>query len=68
MTSKTKTIERNGATKTVSIKSVWNRAFTADSEWPDKVSKQLHLRDFLIVCFFFYRMNFSMLFTGQDKH
>lgn len=47
MSSKTKTIERNGGSKNVSIKSVWTRAFTADSEWPDKVSLLINM--FLIV-------------------
>ncbi|XP_030746973.1 uncharacterized protein RAB5IF homolog [Sitophilus oryzae] len=35
MSTKTKSGERNGSVKTVEL-SVWSRAFTANSEWPDK--------------------------------
>jgi hypothetical protein len=35
MSTKTKTVERNGTT-TSELKSVFNRAITANSEWPDK--------------------------------
>ncbi|KAF5294467.1 hypothetical protein FQR65_LT01593 [Abscondita terminalis] len=36
MTTKTKTLEKNGTSKTVSNISVWQKAFTANSDWPDK--------------------------------
>ncbi|XP_019870284.1 respirasome Complex Assembly Factor 1 [Aethina tumida] len=35
MSTKTKTLEKNGVSKT-STASVWSRAFTSNSEWPDK--------------------------------
>lgn len=38
MSTRTKTVERNGSSKAVCSKSVWSRALTANSEWPDKVS------------------------------
>lgn len=38
MTSKSKSFEKNGSTvKPHAVDSVWNRAFTCNSEWPDKV-------------------------------
>ncbi|KAK4872809.1 hypothetical protein RN001_014838 [Aquatica leii] len=36
MTTKTKTLERNGTSKTTGNTSSWHRAFIANSEWPDK--------------------------------
>ncbi|KDR15294.1 uncharacterized protein C20orf24 homolog [Zootermopsis nevadensis] len=37
MTSKSKSFEKNGSTvKPHAVDSVWNRAFTCNSEWPDK--------------------------------
>lgn len=36
MSTKTKTLEKNGITKLSQI-SVWKRAFTSNSEWPNKV-------------------------------
>lgn len=38
MSSKTKVVEKNGSAKSDSSKTVWVRAFTGSSEWPDKVS------------------------------
>lgn len=38
MSTKTKTVEKNGSSKITYSKSVWSRALTANSEWPDKVS------------------------------
>lgn len=39
MTTKTNTVEKNSSTvKSTSLKSPWNRAIVANSEWPDKVS------------------------------
>ncbi|XP_050518436.1 respirasome Complex Assembly Factor 1 [Diabrotica virgifera virgifera] len=35
MSTKAKTVERNGAAKS-NLPSVWTRAFTSNSEWPDK--------------------------------
>ncbi|KAJ8919963.1 hypothetical protein NQ315_006492 [Exocentrus adspersus] len=35
MTTRTKVLEKNGAAKS-SLASVWTRAFTSNSEWPDK--------------------------------
>lgn len=35
MNTKTKTIEKNGSAKSIEL-SVWKRAFTRNSEWPDK--------------------------------
>ncbi|KAJ8977181.1 hypothetical protein NQ317_018062 [Molorchus minor] len=35
MTTKTKTLEKNGFSKSI-LPSVWTRAFTSKSEWPDK--------------------------------
>lgn len=37
MSTKTKVVEKNGNANITSSKSVWARAFTANSEWPDKV-------------------------------
>lgn len=37
MSTKTKTVERNGSAKISSECSIWTRAITANSEWPDKV-------------------------------
>lgn len=36
MTTKTKVIEKNGSSKST-LPSAWVRAFTSNSEWPDKV-------------------------------
>ncbi|KAF2883985.1 hypothetical protein ILUMI_22183 [Ignelater luminosus] len=36
MSTKTKTVERNGTSKTSGSISVWHKAFTTNSEWPDK--------------------------------
>ena len=36
MSTKTKTVERNGSAKSAPGKSVWLKAFTSNSEWPDK--------------------------------
>ncbi|RZB38609.1 C20orf24 -like [Asbolus verrucosus] len=36
MSTKTKTVEKNGTTKSSELKSVFSRAITANSEWPDK--------------------------------
>lgn len=44
MSSKTKTIERNGGNKSDSTKSVWTRAFSSTSEWPDKVGYVVYQR------------------------
>lgn len=41
MSTKTKTLEKNGVSKT-STASVWSRAFTSNSEWPDKVNNRLY--------------------------
>lgn len=38
MSTKTKTLEKNNTSKESKICSVWNRAITANSSWPDKVS------------------------------
>lgn len=38
MSAKTKTVEKNGNSKITCTKSVLSRAFTANSEWPDKVN------------------------------
>jgi hypothetical protein len=38
MASKLKSLEKNGSTVTPhAVDSVWNRAFTYNSKWPDKV-------------------------------
>ncbi|KAJ3663514.1 hypothetical protein Zmor_007769 [Zophobas morio] len=36
MSTKTKTVEKNGTLKPSELKSVFTRAITANSEWPDK--------------------------------
>ncbi|XP_071451030.1 GEL complex subunit OPTI [Hetaerina americana] len=36
MSAKRKVPERNGTSKLTSLPSVWTRAFTCNSEWPDK--------------------------------
>jgi len=36
MTTKTRTVERNGSHKSLDTCSVWSRAFTTNSDWPDK--------------------------------
>lgn len=43
MSTKTRTVEKNGNSKITCTKSVWSRAFTANSEWPDKVSFKIML-------------------------
>lgn len=43
MTSKSKSFEKNGSmVKQHTVDSVWNRAFTYNSDWPDKVFDGLH--------------------------
>ncbi|KAI4471150.1 protein c20orf24 rab5-interacting protein [Holotrichia oblita] len=36
MSTKTKTVERNGTSKSLEDTSLWSRAFTSNSDWPDK--------------------------------
>ncbi|XP_044270042.1 respirasome Complex Assembly Factor 1 [Tribolium madens] len=36
MSTKVKTVERNGTSRSVELRSVFTRAITANSEWPDK--------------------------------
>lgn len=44
MTSKLKNSEKNGATiKSQALDSVWTRAFTSNSEWPDKVFVETYM-------------------------
>lgn len=62
MSTKTKTVERNGTSKSSKSTCVWNRAFTANSEWPDKVRFSLnylliYLNVYLILSLN-YRKNF----------
>jgi len=38
MTTRVKAFEKNGSTaKSHALDSIWTRAFTSNSEWPDKV-------------------------------
>lgn len=37
MSTKTKIVERNGTSKLHESASLWSKAFTANSDWPDKV-------------------------------
>lgn len=37
MTAKTKTLEKNNSLIRAVQSSVWSKAFTSNSEWPDKV-------------------------------
>lgn len=37
MSTKTKIVEKNNSVKLSSQCSAWSKAFTANSEWPDKV-------------------------------
>lgn len=48
MSTKTKTLERNGTVKSLKSEWVWSRAFTANSEWPDKVGLQLKFSYYLL--------------------
>jgi len=44
MTSKSKNFEKNGSTvKAQALDSVWSRAFTSNSEWPDKVFAETNI-------------------------
>ncbi|KAK9696541.1 EMC6 [Popillia japonica] len=36
MSTKTKTVERNGTSKSSEDTSLWSKAFTSNSDWPDK--------------------------------
>lgn len=48
MSTKTKTLERNGTAKASQNMSVWSRAFTANSEWPDKAGLKLKFLGYLL--------------------
>lgn len=43
MASKLKSPEKNGSTKSHALDSVWARAFTCNSEWPDKVFVETYM-------------------------
>lgn len=44
MASKLKSLEKNGSTiKSHALDSVWARAFTSNSEWPDKVFVETYM-------------------------
>lgn len=61
----TKTVERNGVSKSGSLDSVWVRAFSSHSEWPDKVNivSAMIMIQVIIIVFQSFTLHVALTYT-----